>query len=117
MKTFIELKNMRFHAYHGVLPEEKKNGNQFMVNIRLSADLAEAVASDNLNHTINYAELYTLVESEMREPSELIEHAAGRIFNSIKAIFPQIKWIEVRLAKLNSPVNGNVEASEITISD
>ncbi len=117
MKTFIELKNMAFHAFHGVLPEEKEKGNNFTVTVKFSANLSAALFSDNLNDTVNYAELYDLVKSEMEIPSELIEHAAGRIYNRIKANFSQIEWLEVRLSKLKPPVNGTVEASEVTISD
>ena len=53
----------------------------------------------------------------MAVPSELLEHAAGRIFLKIKSSFPRISALEVRLAKLNPPVSGEMEASEIIIAD
>ena len=46
MTTRIELKEMRFYAYHGVMPQETKVGNNFVVNLILTAPLEQAVRSD-----------------------------------------------------------------------
>ena len=43
MTTQIELREMIFHAYHGVLQQEKLVGNTFVVNILLTADLSNAI--------------------------------------------------------------------------
>ena len=117
MQTSIQLKNMKFHAYHGVLPQEKIVGNNFVVNVKFTADVSKSFVTDDVKDTVNYAEIYDLVKAEMAVPSQLIEHVAGRIFTKIRDSFPQITALEVRLAKLNPPVNGEVEASEVVISD
>ncbi|MGI6047586.1 MAG: dihydroneopterin aldolase [Petrimonas sp.] len=117
MQTSILLKNMHFYAYHGVLPQERIVGNNFVVNVEFTADVSKSFETDNVEDTINYAEIYDLVKVEMAIPSQLIEHVAGRIFSKIKKSFPQIITLEVRLAKLNPPVSGEVAASEIIISD
>ncbi len=117
MKTSIELKNMHFYAYHGVLLHEKQNGNDFFVNVKFTADVTKSFESDNVEDTINYAEIYDLVKEQMAIPSNLIEHIAGRIFYKIKESFPQIEYLEVKLSKQNPPVGGNVEASEVVVSD
>ena len=79
MTTRIELKEMRIYAYHGVMPQETKVGNNFVVNLILTAPLEQAVRSDELDDTINYAAVYEEVKEQMDIPSKLIEHAAGRI--------------------------------------
>lgn len=117
MQTSVKLKNMQFFAYHGVLPQEKIAGNNFVVNIEFTADVSKSFETDNMADTINYATVYDLVKAEMSVPSELIEHVAGRIFSKIKKSFPQINVLEVRVAKLNPPVSGKVEASEIIVRD
>ncbi|MDO5664250.1 MAG: dihydroneopterin aldolase [Bacteroidia bacterium] len=117
MQTFIRLKNMHFYAYHGVLPQEKIVGNKFVVNVKFTADVSKSFETDHVDDTVNYAEIYDLVKTEMSIPSQLIEHVAGRIFSKIKESFPQINALEVRLAKLNPPVSGEVEASEVVVSD
>ncbi|MPM65834.1 Dihydroneopterin aldolase [bioreactor metagenome] len=117
MQASIKLKNMQFYAYHGVLPQEKIAGNNFVVNVEFTADVSKSFETDNVADTINYAAVYDLVKAEMSVPSELIEHVAGRIFSKIKKSFPQINVLEVRVAKLNPPVSGEVEASEIIVRD
>ncbi len=75
----IELKGMTFFAYHGAMEQERKVGNSFVVDLHLFLDLTPAATSDNLEDTVNYASVYELVKEEMAIPSNLLEHAAGRI--------------------------------------
>jgi len=116
MKTVIELKNMRFFAHHGVFSQETVVGNEFMVNLRIEADLSKACKTDNIEDTINYAAVYELVKLEMLKPSQLMENAAYRILKQLKSSFPQIVHLEVRMAKMNPPVGGETECSQISLS-
>lgn len=109
MTSKISLNAMRFYAYHGVLPQEKKVGNWFSVDLELSVDLSRAALSDQLQDTLNYAEVYAAVEEEMAIPSELLEHAAGRILRRIRGQFPQVEGIMVRLTKEYPPSKGKWE--------
>ncbi|NLZ94812.1 MAG: dihydroneopterin aldolase [Bacteroidales bacterium] len=109
MKTIIRLTDMQFFAYHGVLEQETKVGNNYVVNICMTADLSKACETDNVEDTINYALVYDLVKHEMEQPSKLLEHVAMRIYKAIRDSFPQITTMEVRLAKLNPPINGEVK--------
>ena len=84
MKTSIELKNMRCFAYHGVLPQERIIGNEFVVNLRIETDFSTACDSDKVEDTVNYAHLFDLIKAEMQSPSNLWEHVAGRILKKIK---------------------------------
>ena len=82
MTTKIELRRMTFYAYHGVAPQETRVGNTFIVDLILTAPLENAVWSDDLSDTINYATVYETVKAEMAIPSRLLEHAAGRILKA-----------------------------------
>ena len=84
----IYLKNVRFHAYHGVLPQETQVGNDYVVNLEVKYDFSRAMETDELAGTINYAELYELVKEEMEKPSKLLEHVAGRIGKRLFAEHP-----------------------------
>ncbi|MEA5128113.1 MAG: dihydroneopterin aldolase [Proteiniphilum sp.] len=117
MKISIELKNMHFFAYHGVLEHETIHGNNFSVTLRFSADLSEACISDEVVDTVNYAEVYELVKEEMATPSKLIEHAAYRILRRVKEAFPRIDRVEVELSKMNPPVTGQMDHSAVIISE
>ena len=106
---------MKFHAYHGVLPQERVIGTDFMVNLQIEADLNKATVSDNVADTINYAKVYDIVKEEITVPSDLIEHVAGRIYTRLKEHFIQITDLEVRVAKLNPPMEGEIEKAEIVV--
>lgn len=115
MTTKIILKAMRFYAYHGVAPQERKVGNTFMVDLELTAPLEAAVESDRLEDTINYAEVYATVRQEMQIPSQLLEHAAGRIVKSLHHRFPQLEAVEITLSKLNPPFGGDLESASVSL--
>jgi dihydroneopterin aldolase len=111
----IELKKMIFYAYHGVLEQEQIVGNTFHVDLKLFLNLDKAIQTDNLNDTLNYAAVFDLVKKEMTVPSRLLEHIAGRIIQKIKQTYPFIQKIEIRLAKLNPPVDGEMGEAAVRI--
>jgi len=117
MTSKIELKNMKFYAFHGVAEQERIVGNHFVVDLLLTAPLEPAVESDQLSDTINYAEVYAVVKREMSIPSLLLEHVAGRIMKNLKAQFPLLTTIEIRLAKLTPPFGGDVESAAVILNE
>lgn len=117
MTTTIELKEMKFYAYHGVMPQERNVGNHFVVNLSLTAPLERAVQSDNLDDTINYASVYAIVKEQMEIPSKLIEHVAGRILYALKEAFPELTAVELKLSKLNPPFGGDIHSASICLRE
>lgn len=115
MNSQIILKDMRFRAFHGVLPQERTIGATFIVDLTLEADLLRAVKSDRLEDTINYADIYEEVREEMAQPSQLLEHAAGRILNRLMSRHEEIRGIEVTLSKVNPPLGAEVGASAVRL--
>ena len=116
MKTRIELSNLRFYAHHGMLPHETVVGNEFIVDLMLEADITAACISDDVDDTINYADVFDLVKTEMRIPSKLLEHVAGRIFRKLKEKYPQLSAITVSVAKMHPPVDGEMEKAVIVLT-
>ena len=106
---------MKFHAYHGCLDFEKRDGNTFLVNLILDLNTEKAEISDKLEDTLNYQEVYDVVKHEMEIPSNLIEHAARRIFDALIENFPQILHLNLRLSKLNPPLGGDVKSVSVEI--
>lgn len=102
----IELRGLAFFAYHGVLPEERQNGNTFVVDLTLEADISRAVCTDELSDTINYAEAYEVVKREMAVPSLLLEHVCGRIAAALLDTFSALLRVRVCVAKKNPPIEG-----------
>ena len=111
----IELEGMEFKAYHGCLEQEKVRGNSFTVDFRGELDLSAAADSDNLNHPVNYADIYERISYEMSIPSELLENVAGRIVKEIEKNFPQLVSFSVRVSKKKPPVDGVAQWSRVTL--
>jgi dihydroneopterin aldolase len=115
MTQYLELKEMIFHACHGVLEQERKVGNTYTVDLKIYFDFDRAMYSDDVKDTVDYASVYEIVKREMSKPSNLIEHVAGRIVKQIRTDFPQIKNIEIRLAKKNPPFGGDIKEAAAVI--
>lgn len=103
METSIRLDNMRFHAHHGVMEQERAVGNDFEVSIEVFYPFEQALTSDDLNDTINYAALYDIISREMNIPSSLLEHAAGRIITAINKEFPKVTGGFISITKMHPP--------------
>ena len=105
MSSKIYLRNVRFHAFHGVLPQEGIVGNDYLVNLVLDYDFSSAMQTDDLQGTLNYAEVYQKVREEMAVPSKLLEHVAGRIAYRLFSDFPEIQ--KLQLSIYTSQTNGS----------
>ena len=115
MKTSIFLDDVRFHAFHGVMPQERAVGADFTVSLNVGYDFVKAAESDDLTDTISYADLYEVVKAEMEKPSQLLEHVALRIIKAITARWPQIGTVDLRLAKDNPPMGADCMGAGVEI--
>lgn len=113
--SYIHLSDVRFHAFHGVLPQEKSVGADFVVNLRLGYDISSAMESDNVMETLNYSQVYEAVKQEMETPSNLLEYVAGRIVKSLNDHFPDITSIDLKLTKLNPPMGADGCSASVEI--
>ncbi|MGN1215830.1 MAG: dihydroneopterin aldolase [Candidatus Cryptobacteroides sp.] len=112
----IELEGMEFHAFHGCLPQEREEGNTFIVDFRAETDLSSAMKSDNIGDTVDYGEIYDVIASQMKIPSNLLEHLAGRIVQALQQRFKSLSYIMIRVSKKNPPVNGKCSWSRVRVS-
>jgi len=110
---FLCLRRMRFYAFHGVLPQERQTGGYFLVNLRVGYPLEAAMLSDRIDDTLNYAALYALVDREMKQPSSLLEHVAGRIVKAIEEAFPLVSSIDMELTKENPPMGADCDGATV----
>lgn len=111
--TYITLDGLTFHAYHGVMPQERRVGNEFVVDLRLKVDYEQAALTDDLDGTVNYAEVYETVRTEMEQPSALLEHVAARIGRSLLQRFDRIGSVQLRLAKRNPPMGADIRTAAV----
>ena len=97
------------------MPQEGIVGGDFDVDLRVGFPLERAMESDEVNDTLNYAALYALVKQEMKQPSKLLEHVAGRIVVAIDKTFPLVTSIDLTLTKLNPPMGADCEGAGVEV--
>lgn len=111
----IFLRNMRFHAYHGVLEQEQTVGNDYLVNLTVDYDFSCAMKTDELSGTVSYADLFKLVKEEMAKPSKLLEHVAGRIGKRIFSEYPSIEKMQLSINKVNPPMGADCDGAGVEV--
>jgi dihydroneopterin aldolase len=117
MSDQINITGIKAFGYHGVLPHEAIEGQEFIVDLLINLDLQAASRSDELTDTVNYADLAQIVHKNIvGERVQLIERLAGRIADEIKAVYPQILSISVTVHKPHAPVTLDFTDISLTIS-
>lgn len=116
MKATIEVEGLRLWCRHGVFSQERTVGNLFEVSLSLVYPPAlKAVKTDCVDDTLNYARAVEIVKCVMSEPSELIEHAAGRIHAALTDAYPEIESGRITVKKLAPPVSAEMSAASFIL--
>ena len=115
MDMYILLKDLKFYAHHGVDPQETTVGAYFTVNLKIKTGFTNAMQTDALEGTISYADIYNAVKEEMQQPSQLLEHASGRILQRLFRDFPSITGIHLELIKDNPPMGAECSGAGVEI--
>ena len=113
--SYIDLTGLRFHAYHGVLEQERIVGNDYSIDVRVKYDVGRAMLSDDVNDTLDYATMYELIRQEMSVPSSLLERVAYRIGDRLFRHFPAIEQIDIRLTKINPPIGADCDGATVEL--
>lgn len=111
----IGLENIKCLAHHGVLNAERKNGNNFIVNIHIWYKTKSEFEQDALEETYDYSLLSNIVQEEMSVSVYLLENVAFRIINKVKTTDKRIKKIYVKIQKPNPPLKGEIQYSFVEI--
>ena len=104
----VILKDIRVYAFHGCMEEEELIGSDYIVNLEVETDMHQPAYSDLLEDAVDYVQLNSIVKEEMLIRSRLLEHIAQRIIDRIFKQFPIVKNVEVKVAKQNPPIGGDV---------
>ena len=115
METYICLDDLHFFAYHGVSPQENVVGNEYILSLRLGADITRAMETDDVTDTLNYAEVYRVLKEEMEIPSKLLEHVGGRLVRRLFREFPTLEHIDLKIAKRNPPMGADIASAGVEI--
>ena len=112
----LKIRNVRFHGYHGLRPEERALGQEFEVDVDIFRDLAAAGESDDPSLAVDYTRVLDLVEQVVtRERFALVEALAEGIARAVGKAFAPLE-ITVRVRKPHPPVAVSFDGIEVEIT-
>jgi dihydroneopterin aldolase len=112
MTDEILLEGLQFYAYHGVNPEERTQGQRFLVDVTLEANLRLAGQTDDLNRTISYSAVYKRVKATVEgEPKALVEAVAEAIAVDLLRTYTATTAVTVTVRKPEVAIKGSFLAA------
>lgn len=115
MSDRITLTGLRVRGYHGVFAHEKRDGQDFLVDVTVWMDLAPAAASDDLTQTVHYGELAERVATIVAgEPRDLIETVAGDVAEEVLTD-ERVREVEVTVHKPSAPIPLSFQDVAVTV--
>ena len=117
MKTEISLTGMEFVAHVGCFEEERIVGTKLIADVSFRYEADGAAETDDLSQTVNYQEVYAVVQNVMNAPAQLLENVAYRIIRELKSRFPDISDVKVTVSKLNPVLGGKTAAATVSMKE
>jgi 7,8-dihydroneopterin aldolase/epimerase/oxygenase len=100
----ITLTGLRVRGFHGVFEQEKRDGQDFLVDITAWLDLTEAARTDELDKTLHYGELADRAAAIIGgQARDLIETVAGEIAEDVLTD-SRVTAVEVTVHKPSAPI-------------
>ena len=113
--SILSIKNLKIPAKHGVYDFEKNKTGVFEIDIRIHLDLENAMMSDDLKDTVDYAKLVELAKRVfVKRDCNLIEYVAGKICEKIMEKYAVEKVI-VKVRKPHAPINADLDTVEVEV--
>ncbi|MEU9794174.1 dihydroneopterin aldolase [Streptomyces sparsogenes] len=112
----VALRGLRARGHHGVFPQEREEGQTFVVDLVLGLDTRPAAAADDLTKTVHYGVVAEqVVEVVEGEPVDLIETLAERIAERCLE-HEAVREVEVVVHKPEAPITVPFDDVTITIT-
>ncbi len=115
MKATVKVENLKIYAFHGCMEEEKVIGSDYIVNICATCSVGKKAFEDEIEGTVDYADLARIVKREMYIRSKLLEAVVNRIINCCFDEISVLDQISVTVSKLNPPINADVDSVSVSI--
>lgn len=112
----VLMRGLAFYGYHGVVPEENRLGQRFVVDLDLMLPLGDAGRSDDLTKTVDYGAVLADVRAIVEGPSlKLVETVAERIASRILGTYA-VDAVRVRVRKPDVPLPATLEYLGVEIT-
>lgn len=112
----IYIRNMRLHAFHGVLPQEREVGNDYVINLTVDYPVVKAAESDSVSDTMSYADAADIIRHEMSVQSNLLENVAMRIARAILAGYAETTAVTVDIMKVAPPMQVDCDGAGVVVT-
>jgi len=114
--SMIYISNLRLHAFHGVLPQERIVGNDYIINLSVDYPIDRACVSDDVADTMNYAEAAGVIKEQMAVQSNLLENVAYRIVTAILQKFTLAKAATIDIRKVAPPMPFDCDGAGVCLT-
>lgn len=109
----IFISDLLVHAPIGVAEQERVVGNDIKISLSAKYDVGEAMASDNVDDTLNYADVAYAVREVALRPTLLLEHLGYCIAEELLARWPRIEALDITITKLAPPISVGIKGAGI----
>lgn len=111
----IHIEGLEVLALIGVYDWERKHQQRLIVDVELSADLSTAAQTDDVEKTLNYAEIAQgITVFAANSQFKLIEAMASHMVDWLLQTFPLLKVVRLKLSKPDILANAKNVAVEFT---
>jgi dihydroneopterin aldolase len=111
----LAVRGLTVFGHHGVFDFERRDGQEFVVDLELDVDTREAAATDDLQQTVDYGSLVDDVRTAVeQDPVDLIETLAQRIAD-ICLSRDRVLGVLVTVHKPHAPIQASFEDVALTI--
>jgi dihydroneopterin aldolase len=111
----IRLVGLRAFGHHGVFGAERRDGQEFLIDVTAWLDLAPAAQGDDLTKTVHYGELAeALVRAVENDPVDLIETVAERCAALVLG-YDAVERVEITIHKPSAPISVPFADVEVTV--
>lgn len=112
----IALTGLRARGYHGVLEHERATGQTFLVDLQLQVNINQAAQTDDVEHTVNYAEVAEVVENILTGPPvNLLETLAVRMADAVLEQFALVTSVLLTVNKPQAPIPADFANVAVTV--
>jgi dihydroneopterin aldolase len=114
VKDLITIKGIEAFGYHGVFPEERREGQTFVVDVEIQTSLEGAAQTDDVAHTVDYGVVASRVtEIVQGEPANLLETVCDRILTMVLSL-ERVEAARVTVHKPAAPIQ--VPFSDVSVT-
>lgn len=112
----IIVAGLRLWGHHGVMNQERINGNEFIFDVTIQYDSTEGAVNDNLEGTLDYTEVIGIIKAVNTIPSELLENLAYRINVALRERWHNLGVIKIKISKPGPPVEADVSCVAVELT-